>query len=291
TLDDLTSLTAQLTTSPHVVKSVIGSSEQGRDMVMFEVTDFSVANTNKQRVWIHTAVHPSENTAHFVTDGLLLWLVSEEPEAETLLDHVIFDVVPMANPDGDYLGNYRVTSTNINLEIQWGFPYDSTVPEIVAMRSKIEEFMGTSGNPGSHPIKLLLNLHSSHNVNYPFNFVHTPTYFQDGTGVTPSVNALEVDWVAKLEARSAFVALGSNQSSTLGSRPYVESMMHDRYSIDPTWDDIMAITLEGTYQRSPRPGEANTPNDYRQVGKEIGLAIADFFGIPLAASLSGWMLN
>lgn len=39
--------------------------------------------------------------------GVIDFLVSQHPVAQTLRDHVIFKIVPMLNPDGVYLGNYR----------------------------------------------------------------------------------------------------------------------------------------------------------------------------------------
>src|SRR5690606_36915317 len=99
--------------------------------------------TGKKRVWIHSAVHPAETTSYFTVEGLLNWLTSGQSAPELLLDQVIFNVVPVANPDGQALGNYRTTSNSVNLENQWGSPYNSTVPEIVALRTQIENFQGT----------------------------------------------------------------------------------------------------------------------------------------------------
>src|SRR5690606_31444427 len=176
-------------------------------------------------------------------------------------------------------------SLSQNLENHWSSPYNSTIPEIVAMRTKIEEFMGTSVSPGANPIKLLLNMHSSHGVTYPFHFVHT------AASTSTSVHNLELKWVDAFRNRSAFVNLGSNQSSSLSGRVYVESMMFDRYSSQPAWDDIVAITFEGTYQAGPTFGVPNTREDYVQVGEEMGFAIADFFEIDLdIESVNGWML-
>jgi len=284
TLGMLSNFRAAAVSNPNVTESTLGVSSQGRPIYLWEITDGSVSAAGKHRVWIHTAVHPSENTAYFVVEGLVGWLNSGEIEPNILLDNVIFDIVPMANPDGVALGNYRTNANSVNLEVEWASPYNSTVPEIVAMRTKIEEFMGTSGSPGANPIELLLNLHSSHNVAFPFHFVHT------AASTSSSVNALEQQWVAAFMARSGFVALGSSQSSSLSGRAYVESMMYDRYSSQPEWGDVMAITFEGTYQLGPGFGP-NTPDDYRQVGEEMGFTIADFFGITLPATrVTGWML-
>lgn len=43
----------------------------------------------------------------FVCIGVIDFLVSGHPVAQVLRDHVVFKVVPMLNPDGVYLGNYR----------------------------------------------------------------------------------------------------------------------------------------------------------------------------------------
>lgn len=46
------------------------------------------------------------------TAGFIDFLVSQHPTAQVLRDHVIFKIVPMLNPDGVYLGNYRSAETN-----------------------------------------------------------------------------------------------------------------------------------------------------------------------------------
>lgn len=285
TLAHFAAFRSTVTGHPRVTESVIGNSVQGRPIYLWEITDASVAPTGKRRVWIHTAVHPAENTAYFMTEGLVVWLLSGDAQAEILLDNVIFDIVPMANPDGVHLGNYRTNANSVNLEVQWGSPYNSTVAEVVALRTKIEEFMGTAGSPGANPIRVLLNLHATHSVTYPFHFVHT------AASTSTENNAMELQWVNAFRGRSAYVNLGTNQSSSLSPRAYVESMMFDRYSSQPQWDNVMAITFEGTYQAGPTPGVPNVPDDYRQVGMEMGLAIADFFGINLSTTrVEGWMV-
>lgn len=273
---------APLASHPFVTEESIGQSVQGRDIWMYTLTDPNVPDAGKQRVWIHSAVHPAETTSFFNCEGLIDWLTGGSHEANTLMANTIFNVVPMANPDGVALGNYRVNANSVNLENEWGFPYGSTVAEIVALRSKIEEFMSTPGNPGSNPIRVVLNIHSSHGLAYPFHFVHASGY--PPSGVIQAVRDLELDFVNAFRARSPFVDAGTNQNSTLGgSRPFVESMMHDRYTIngEPAWTPVMAITFEGTYELFPARSTPNTPDDYRLVGLEMGLALADYFGIDL----------
>jgi len=272
---------ASLAGNPFVREETIGTSAQGRGIVMHTLTDATVPDTGKQRVWVHAAVHPAETPASFTAEGLIGWLAGGSDEARTLLGRTIVNVVTMANPDGVALGNYRTTSTSVNLETQWAAPYTSTVPELQALRGTIERFMGTAAAPGSNPITMLLNLHASHGETYPFHFVHQASH--PTSGVTAEVRALEDRWVAAYKARSAFGALRTTDpQSTLAGRSYVESMMLDRYTLDPAWDPVMAITWEGTYQAGPRAGVPNTPDDYRRMGSDMGWAIADYYGVSLA---------
>lgn len=281
------------------VRSIVslGNSQQGRPIEKIQLTDSTVPDTNKERIWIHAGVHPAETTSYFMVEGLLAWLTSGDPLAEVLLDNALIEVVPMANPDGVFLGNYRTNANSVEIESQWSAPYNSMQPEIIALRTAIEGYMGTVANPGSNPIRILLNLHSTHNVSYPFHFQHVSNAgWSPGCtscGVLPIVNQVEAQWVANFKARSAFVDLGSTANSTLGSRPFVESMCHDRWTAVNGWlnapnfeEPVMAITFEGTYGRGPDGVTWNTEDDYRQVGEEMGLALLDQLDIGLTASTS-----
>ena len=277
----------------------IGTSIQGRALEVIELTNGAVPDSGKKRVWIHAGIHPAESTSYYSVEGLVAFLLSGDPRAEALLAHTLIDIVPMANPDGVVLGNYRTNAASSNLENEWAAPWNSMQPEIVALRTRIESLMGTASAPAANPISVLLNLHSSHNVSYPFHFQHTANasfnLSTNNTGVLPSVNALEGQWISALRGRSVFANLGTTQSSTAGAptRPFVESMMHDRWSVDPLWTgapnfrpQVMAITLEGTYGMGPVAGQWNTPSDYRTLGAEIALALGDYLGVLPALTIS-----
>ncbi len=274
----------------HVTITVLGQSVLGRDIERVDITDASVSPVGKRRVWIHSGIHPAETTSYFAVEGLIDFLLSGEPEAVSLLRGCLFNIVPMANPDGVFLGNYRTNADSVNVESDWRVPYDSTNAEVAVLRTAIEQLMGTSASPGSNPIEVVLNLHSSHNLAVPFHFQHRANFDIDGTGVIPAVNALEGEWIAAFRARSPFVDLGSTALSSLSGRPFVESMMHDRWSIDPLWTGppnnlplVMAITYEGTYGAGPDAFSWNTPDDYRLNGREMAEALFDYFGLELPA--------
>jgi hypothetical protein len=275
----------------------LGNSGQGRPIHKIELTDSTVADAGKACVWLHAGIHPAETTSYFTAEGFVEWLLSGDPFAEVLLDHTLIELCPMVNPDGVFLGNYRTNASSVNLENEWTAPYGSAVPEIVALRTAIEGYMGTVASPGSNPIRVLLNLHSSHGVDYPFHFQHVanPTWHPatNNTGVIPLVNALEGQWIAAFDAHSPFASLGTTQSSALTSRPFVESMCHDRWTAQNGWlsppglqQPVMAITFEGTYGRGPDTVTWNTEADYRTCGAQMGRALFDHLGLQLTASLT-----
>ncbi len=284
--------------------TTLGSSEQQRPIRLLELSNNAIPDSSKRRVWIHSGIHPGETTSYFVVQGLVEWLLSGRPEPEALLRQLVIDIVPMANPDGVALGNYRTNSRSSNLEIQWARPYTATAKEVVALRSRIEALMGTAANPGPTPIELLLNLHSTHGHRYPMHFRHVSNpgfdVKKNAGGVIPAVHRKETRWIKAFRARSPFVARGIIANSTLSppSRPYVEAMMHDRWSINRRWlgspkqrQEVMAITFEGSYGLGPDGKTWSTMDDYRQVGRELGLALIDYFDLKKSGAVLPYGLS
>lgn len=62
----------------------------------------------RRRVIVLTArVHPGETPSSFVMQGVIDFLCSSHPNAVALRRAATFVLVPMLNPDGVALGNYR----------------------------------------------------------------------------------------------------------------------------------------------------------------------------------------
>ena len=58
-------------------------------------------------IFVTARVHPGETPASFVSQGLVDWLLGTEAQAVQLRRGATIVVVPMLNPDGVFLGNYR----------------------------------------------------------------------------------------------------------------------------------------------------------------------------------------
>ena len=69
-------------------------------------------------VCITARVHPGETPASYMCHGLIEFLTSADAAAKKLRKHVTFVIVPMLNPDGVFLGNYRTAFCGLDLNRQ-----------------------------------------------------------------------------------------------------------------------------------------------------------------------------
>ena len=74
---------------------------------LFSVVDKNGREVKKRTVLVMARSIPGESPASYVVQGLMDFLVSKHKIAQELRDKLIFKVIPMMNPDGVYLGNYR----------------------------------------------------------------------------------------------------------------------------------------------------------------------------------------
>lgn len=64
-------------------------------------------NKLKKCVIVCGRAHPGESNGSYMIEGFLDFISGESKMAEFIRRHVVFIVVPMINPDGVVLGNYR----------------------------------------------------------------------------------------------------------------------------------------------------------------------------------------
>uniref|UniRef100_A0A8C5EFN2 Peptidase M14 domain-containing protein n=1 Tax=Gouania willdenowi TaxID=441366 RepID=A0A8C5EFN2_GOUWI len=101
------------------------------------VYDHLSPEKEKKLVFLTARVHPGESPASFVCQGVIDFLVSQHPVAQILRDHVIFKIVPMLNPDGVYLGNYRCSLMGFDLNRHWQDPSPWAHPTLHAVKQLI----------------------------------------------------------------------------------------------------------------------------------------------------------
>eukprot|EP01083_Nonionella_stella_P002743 7888_1 len=92
---------------------------QHRRLDIITITDDSSKRLRQKGAVVITArVHPGETPASFVVQGLLQFLTSSDQIAENLRQSSVFFIIPMLNPDGTFLGNYRYSASVACLHVK-----------------------------------------------------------------------------------------------------------------------------------------------------------------------------
>ncbi|XP_019764903.2 cytosolic carboxypeptidase 6 [Dendroctonus ponderosae] len=130
-------------------RELLANSVQSRRVDLITIGSLDPAPKSKAKrriVFIMARIHPGETPASFVCQGLLELLISSNSIASILRDNVTFKVIPMLNPDGVFLGNYRSTvmGTDLNrswhVANQWLHPTSKAVIDILTILDKSKDF-------------------------------------------------------------------------------------------------------------------------------------------------------
>lgn len=115
----------------------------------------------KKVVVISARVHPGETNGSWMMKGFLDFITSMEPDAVTLRGHFIFKVIPMLNPDGVIVGNYRCSLAGRDLNRRYKTTLREAFPAIYALTRNVQIFQK------EHEVAFYIDLHGhsrKHNV-------------------------------------------------------------------------------------------------------------------------------
>uniref|UniRef100_A0A7S1HWW0 Peptidase M14 domain-containing protein n=1 Tax=Eutreptiella gymnastica TaxID=73025 RepID=A0A7S1HWW0_9EUGL len=86
-------------------------------------------------------VHPGETNSSWVLKGVLDFLTSNKSYSRDLLSHYSVVCIPMLNPDGVVVGNYRTDGTGYDLNRMWKNPTAALHPTIYYTKQLIKKLM------------------------------------------------------------------------------------------------------------------------------------------------------
>ncbi len=93
-----------LAANPNVSSEIVTTSSLGYPVWMLFITNTSFPATAKKKVLIYGQEHNSEQTGGWTCEGLVDFLVSGDPVAQSLLQNMIFVVIPDVGPDATFSG-------------------------------------------------------------------------------------------------------------------------------------------------------------------------------------------
>ncbi|XP_077995004.1 cytosolic carboxypeptidase 2-like [Glandiceps talaboti] len=96
---------------------------------------------SKRAVVLTARVHPGETPASWMMKGLLDYLVGDSADAKLLRDTFVFKVIPMLNPDGVIVGNYRCSLAGRDLNRNYKSVLKDSFPSVCHCKMLIRKIM------------------------------------------------------------------------------------------------------------------------------------------------------
>ncbi|CAL8293413.1 unnamed protein product [Boreogadus saida] len=92
----------------------------------------------KRAVVVTARVHPGETNGSWMMEGLLDFLLGDSDDARLLRDTFVFKVVPMLNPDGVVVGNYRCSLAGRDLNRNYRTMLKNAFPTVWHTRNMVK---------------------------------------------------------------------------------------------------------------------------------------------------------
>ncbi|KAL8585690.1 hypothetical protein ACOMHN_022337 [Nucella lapillus] len=135
--EDLDTLLTSPLRKACVRREVLCESRAGNSCFLLTVTNFDKEGP-KKAVVVTARVHPGESQSSWMMKGLLDFLTGPDPVAQELREKFVFKLVPMLNPDGVIVGNYRCSLAARDLNRNYRHPRRENFPTIYALKAMME---------------------------------------------------------------------------------------------------------------------------------------------------------
>jgi hypothetical protein len=145
---------------PNLTPRIIGRTPAGRGILLLTITNPNTPQDQKKVVWLMARQHAWEAGTSWVMEGILHQLLGSD-EGRTLLDRMVFQVIPMADPDGVARGGVRFNQFGHDLNRNWDLVKTGDMPEIEAKKKAIVQWLD-AGNR----IDFFLTLHNTESADY-----------------------------------------------------------------------------------------------------------------------------
>lgn len=245
--------------SPYVRVDTIGITPHNFPMQELIITDFSIPENGKFKIWIHARTHPGETPSSYHFDGIVNELLSNDDVIKHYRERMIFYLVPFNNPEGVFYGRSRTNYFGIDQEREWDKNDTEICPEVKALRDRLIEINSTD------TISVLLNLHSQA-APYCTFWIHTASSTSDYF----------------YRRQYQFSNLNTSDNPYFSQQDYEESNLQGYFPEGWIWnncgDKVMALTYETPYDYYSNDDEVTIEN-LHFLGERTLYSIAEYFEI------------
>jgi hypothetical protein len=145
---------------PHLSTDTIGSSVEGRPLLLLNISKAQVPVEKKKVIWLMARQHAWEAGTSWVMEGALRYLL-QHPDSQSLLEEFTFKIFPLADPDGVVRGGVRFNRHGHDLNRNWDLVKKEEMPEIYAQKQAILHWLNSG-----QKINIFLTLHNTEAVDY-----------------------------------------------------------------------------------------------------------------------------
>lgn len=261
---------------------IIGRSPLGYPIYMLIITDNTVPEYKKKRIWIQARTHSGETQSSFVLEGIIKYLLSPENYKNKVIDlkEVIFNIIPIVNVDGIAVGNSRFNSNGKDLERQWlkqkDNPYeleDSVSQEVQLLRSTM---IRLSKSPAE--FILALNIHGKNAFEGESPFLYTnfkkslKEHGTEGDTIYRNQLLLAKCFTDFNNGDSITVQIGYTPSQPMQEKPFPESWWWANFH-----SQVTAATIEITESRKYPTKDRTDIKGYLDFGAAMAKGLFKFY--------------
>jgi len=153
---------------PWASETVLGASHEGRDIDLLTITNPAIPTAQKKVIYSVGRQHAAETSGSHMLQGLIEFLVSDDPYAAGFRDGYVWHIAPMLNPDGVFLGSSRANAQGNDPNRDWHQNNHDSV-EIDIVRAHVNAIDAADG------IDIFIDWHSQMNDTGWYNFVYAPS--------------------------------------------------------------------------------------------------------------------
>ncbi|XP_076082751.1 uncharacterized protein LOC143053849 isoform X5 [Mytilus galloprovincialis] len=253
-------------------REVLCETRAGNSCFLVTVSNFGASKEEQHKkkfVVITARVHPGETQASWMMKGLLEYITSSDPVAKELRNRFIFKIVPMLNPDGVIVGNYRCSLAARDLNRNYRHPRKESFPTVWHTKTLIEKILER------HEILLYCDLHGhsrKHNVFMYGN--NTSEEDVNGLGAAKSfLNERLFGWLMSQKAPDKFAFKSCKFNIKRCKESTGRVVMWRQFKILNSF--TLEATFSGTIMNKNEYRHFNV-HDFQEMGKVLSQTVLEY---------------
>ncbi|KAK9820196.1 hypothetical protein WJX72_007360 [[Myrmecia] bisecta] len=271
---------------PYMRRDLLCRSPQLRQVDVITIGDGATAAAAPRRklVCLTARVHPGETPASYVMEGLLACLADSSPAAQQLRQAATWLLVPMLNPDGCFLGNYRTDAAGVDLNRLWAGPNAALEPALYHVLQLLHRY----ADDERFELDVFVDIHAHSTTRAGFMFCNPllPT----------SASAADMERVCRLPRALDAAMPGFSLAACQWDANACKAGCARRV-VGARFPSMLAYTLEISFFNSPPSGtaqisntglstgaaspvaEANTQEGCCEMGRQLALSFLKIYGV------------